>query len=84
MFVYYYIKTSKMQREIANKTNGAALQQINVGDLKNLSIPLPPLSVQQSIVEKLDACEELIQNLREERDLRQKQYEFYREQLLRF
>lgn len=51
---------------------------------RELSIPLPPLSVRQSIVERLDKMESLIQNLQAERDLRQKQYEYYREKLLTF
>ena len=47
-------------------------------------IPIPPLSIQQSIVEKLDAFESLISSLKEEIALRQKQYEYYREKLLTF
>ena len=41
-------------------------------------------SIQQSIVEKLDAFESLISSLKEEIALRQKQYEYYREKLLTF
>lgn len=39
---------------------------------------------QDDIVEKLDAFTSLIVKLQEERDLRQKQYEYYREKLLTF
>ena len=52
--------------------------------LGKITIPLPPISVQQEIVAKLDAFESLLANLRRERTLRQQQYEYYRERLLSF
>lgn len=56
--------------------------------LNKLPIPLPPLSVQSRIVEILDkftALEaELEQQLQAELELRKKQYQHYREQLLNF
>lgn len=52
--------------------------------LEGFPIPLPPLAVQQSIVEKLDKFTALIENIEKELDLRQKQYKYYREQLLTF
>jgi type I restriction enzyme S subunit len=42
------------------------------------------LDEQTAVVEKLDAFTSLIFKLQEERDLRQKQYEYYREKLLTF
>lgn len=80
----FYVWQSKIVQHQIKGDGGAPINQITNREFDRISIPLPSLSVQQSIVEKLDACEELLQNLREERDLRQKQYEFYREQLLRF
>ena len=47
-----------------------------------LSIPLPPLAEQRAIAEKLDTIEALIANLKTEHDLRQQQYEYYREYLI--
>lgn len=52
--------------------------------LDNIEIPLPHLDKQQEIVNKLDKFEELIENLKEELELRKKQYEYYREKLLTF
>lgn len=52
--------------------------------LSKVLIPLPSLSVQQSIVDKLDRFEALIANIKEEIELRKKQYEYYREKLLTF
>ncbi len=52
--------------------------------MKRIQIPLPPLEVQDEIAAKLDAFTEYIDNLKRERELRQKQYEYYRNQLLDF
>jgi type I restriction enzyme S subunit len=49
-----------------------------------MEIPLPPLPVQEEIVRILDTFTELIAELTAEIELRQKQYEFYREKLLTF
>lgn len=82
---FMYVLTSKYFEDFIdnNKTQGT-IPGLNQATMVNFLIPLPPLSVQQEIVEKLDAFEALIQNLQAERDLRQKQYEYYREKLLTF
>ena len=45
---------------------------------------LPPLSTQSRIVSILDTFEQSIANLEEQLAMREKQYEYYREKLLRF
>ena len=57
---------------------------INGQKVKSYPIPIPPKSVQHSIVQTLDTFESLLANLKQERELRQKQYEYYREKLLTF
>lgn len=47
-------------------------------------IPLLPIEVQEEIAGKLDTFTEYINNLKRERELRRKQYEYYRDQLLDF
>lgn len=47
-------------------------------------VPLPPREVQDELVFKLDAMQELIDNLRLEREQRQQQLDYYREKLLSF
>lgn len=53
-----------------------------------LVIPLPPINEQERIVEILDRfdklCNDLSEGLPAEIDARQKQYEYYRDKLLRF
>lgn len=50
--------------------------------IQEIDIPLPSIEEQKTITAKLETIEALIANLKEERDLRQKQFEHYREQLI--
>lgn len=78
-YIYYFLSTLKISSK-----NGGGIPNINANDVKMLQIPLPPPSRQQEIVDTLDKFEALISKLKEERELRQKQYEYYREKLLTF
>ena len=53
-----------------------------------IKIPIPPLKIQEEIVQILDnfdrVCNDLNIGLPKEIELRQKQYEYWREQLLNF
>lgn len=59
-----------------------------MAELKKLSIPLPPLSTQEEIVNILDKFDTLTTSISEglpkEIALRRKQYEYYRDRLLTF
>ncbi|WP_297553427.1 restriction endonuclease subunit S [uncultured Corynebacterium sp.] len=68
-------------RQYATKS---AQPGLSVNKLNELPIALPPLEVQQNIVDKLDTMQALIDNLKHERELRKAQFEFYREKLLTF
>jgi len=87
-YIYHILRSEKIQSEIASKTNGAALQQINIKDLRELSIPIPPLAEQERIVAILDKFEALVtdlsQGLPAEIQKVQQQYEYYRNLLLNF
>jgi type I restriction enzyme S subunit len=52
--------------------------------IDNMVIPVPSLTEQQRIVVILDKFEASIKNLEAQLDLRQKQYEYYRNKLLTF
>ncbi len=64
--------------------SGAAQPKLNQDNLNKIPIPIPSLDRQLSIVRTLDTFESLLTNLKKERELRQKQYEYYREKLLTF
>jgi len=83
-YLIYICHSNSFIEQIDNKAGGSTVRSISMNDLKTISIPVPPLSVQQQIVDQLDTFEALINNLKTERDLRQKQYTYYREKLLTF
>lgn len=53
-FVYFYLKSDFAQKFLNNSANWATQKWIYLKDLKQIIIPLPPLSEQQKIVEYLD------------------------------
>ena len=53
-FGYYVLQSRGVQKQIRDKTYGAALMQINIRDLRELLIPIPPLNEQESIANRLD------------------------------
>lgn len=87
-YMYHLFNSRIVKKQIENKTQGAALQQINVGDLKKISIPIPPLAEQNRIVSILDRFDTLTNDLTSglpaEIEKRRQQYEYYRDKLLTF
>ncbi len=67
---------------------GVKVIEISSTEMGKIVIPLPPLHVQQHIVSILDKFDTLVHDIKEglpkEIELRQKQYEYWREQLLSF
>ena len=57
---------------------------VDMTGLKKYLFPIPSLAKQQEIVSQLDTFTTLISNLESELDMRRKQYEHYRNQLLDF
>lgn len=51
-----YIFLSSLSNWFKNKARGGALQNISLEDIKNIEIPLPPLSTQSRIVTRLDSA----------------------------
>lgn len=62
--------------------DNGGIPQLTVPSIKNCEIPLPSLQEQQRIVSILDTFEASINNLEAQLEQRQKQYEYYREELL--
>ncbi|MCQ2239105.1 MAG: restriction endonuclease subunit S [Bacteroidaceae bacterium] len=63
---------------------GTGRRTLPFSQLAKIEIPLPPLPIQQEIVRILDTFTEAQANLEQELELRKKQYEYYRNQLLTF
>ncbi len=62
-FGYYLLISNYVQKQIRAKTYGAALMQINIGDLRKILTPYPSLKDQQPIVRQLDALRTETQKL---------------------
>lgn len=60
------------------------IPKITQQNIRGLQIPLPPLPIQQEIVNILDKFTELQAELQAELEARKKQYEYYRNKLLTF
>lgn len=84
IFYYFYIIDDWCKKNIYVGN----FPSVDVLQLKKLDFPIPPLSVQSRIVEILDKFTvmeaELEEQLQAELELRKKQYQHYREQLLNF
>ncbi len=83
-WIMYLVSTIEFFQFVNEHQQGAGYPSISDNVLFSFHIPVPPLNVQQSIVQKLDKFTSLIENIERELDLRQKQFEYYREQLLSF
>lgn len=82
---YWHFSRSPIYWNQANAlVSKGGQQQFNTGAIKKIKVPLPPLSEQQRIVSILDTFEASISNLEAQLAQRQKQYEYYRNQLLTF
>jgi type I restriction enzyme S subunit len=53
-FGFHLMSSGPVQRQIREKTYGAALMQINIRDLRNIALRFPPLKEQEAISSKLD------------------------------
>lgn len=69
-------------------SEGGTIKRLYNDNLRKVKIPIPPLSVQSQIVAILDTFDSLTNSISDglpkEIQLRQQQYEYYREQLLTF
>ena len=87
-FLFYLFHSADFQAKLSKITSSTGQTKFNKTNLKQLPIPLPPLSEQARIVEILDKFDTLTNSISEglplEIQLRRQQYEYYREQLLAF
>ena len=80
----YCFTTPQVRRTIVDNSSFTTRASLTGAGLGKVSIPLPPLSEQHRIVSILDTFEASISNLESQLEQRQKQYEYYRNQLLTF
>lgn len=85
---YLYHLLLQMSEEIHAISEGGAQPNLSSEKLKKLTAYIPPISEQKRIVKVLDTfaylCTDLTSGLPAEIEARQKQYEYYRDNLLSF
>ena len=81
-FAYYYFQ-SAFKRFILKKAVSATVTSIRKPMITGFEIPVPPLPIQAAIVRILDNFTELTTELTAELAARKKQYEYYRNDMLR-
>lgn len=75
IYLNEYIKMEKSQQYIKEHTRGATLQQINLSELRDLEIVIPPLPLQRvfaTFVERVDQQKQTIQQSLEKLELMKK------------
>ena len=85
-YIYYFLTSNIEYIESCYK--GSCVKHPDMREILDIKIPIPPIEVQNKIVEILDKFSSLINNISEglpkEIELRNKQYEYYRDLLLDF
>ena len=84
-FLFYILESVDL---MSFTDSAGAVPSIRKSTLEKYIIPVPPLPVQREIVKRLDAllsmCNDITVGLPAEIEARQKQYEYYRDELLTF
>ena len=88
-YVYHLLKLN--QERLTGKQHGAGIPALRTSEILEIPIPIPcpenpkkSLEIQAEIVRILDTFTELTAELTAELNLRKKQYNYYRDQLLSF
>lgn len=87
-YLSYYFHTSMFAKQKEKLAHGTKVIEVTPDRLNDIEIPIPPMDVQNRIVEVLDnfdkICNDFEIGLPAEVEMRQKQYEFFRDKLLTF
>ena len=87
-FLFYLLQSEPIQKMVHAKASHGSQPNLSMRALEQFDVMIPPLDVQNRIVEVLDnfdkVCNDLHIGLPAEIEARKKQYEFYRDSLLTF
>jgi type I restriction enzyme S subunit len=81
-YIYYYLK--KSENKFTESQQKGGIPAVSKKQVESFKIPVPPLEVQEEIVNILDKFTQLEAELSAELDARRLQYEYYRTKLLTF
>ncbi|WQX17306.1 restriction endonuclease subunit S [Helicobacter pylori] len=87
-FLKHFLRDYNFRKNISKVANGVTRFNVSKQLLSQITIPIPPLEIQQEIVKILDQFSilttDLLAGIPAEIEARKKQYEYYREKLLTF
>ncbi|EKO3608413.1 restriction endonuclease subunit S [Vibrio metschnikovii] len=81
-YLYYWLMSQS--QIIDSYYRGSGIQHPSMADVLDMLIPLPSIEIQAEIVRILDAFTAMTAELTAELNMRKKQYNYYRDQLLSF
>ena len=83
-FLMYVINSTYFEKQKMKCVSGTTINHLSPIKLSKIKIPIPPIEIQNEIVQILDNFAELTAELTAELSNRKKQYEYYRDLLLNF
>lgn len=87
-YLFYVLQSGQTMSYFEKNLTGSTIKNLGLKTLRDYKIALPPLDVQNRLVEVLDnfdaICTDLNIGLPAEIEARKKQYEYYRDKLLTF
>lgn len=83
-YLFHLFQSGQFQNELAKITSNTGQTKYNKTNLKKIRIPIPPLEIQEKIVQILDKMTGYVTELTSELTSRKKQYSYYRDTLLSF
>ena len=63
-YLYHFLRSPQFHKQVNSLRSGVAQPQLPIRDIKRIKMPIPELSIQQSISDILSAYDELIENNR--------------------
>ena len=87
-FLFYYLQGNEVKKYIQNNKSSGSQAFLSLNILRALQIPIPPLEIQEKIVEILDKYtlnfEKINNSINQELKQREKQFLYYKNKLLTF
>ena len=83
-YVAYFFQSEQFQLQKLGNITGTKVRRVSPSCMAKFLIPVPPLEIQREIVKVLDTFTKLEAELEAELEARQRQYHYYRDQLLNF
>lgn len=84
MYISYYLRSNIYHQQLKKYVSSGKISSFSAEGLGKVYIPIQPEDKQRQIASILDTFETYISKLEKMIELRQKQYEYYREKLLKF